>query len=79
MCFCTPTQFLIFKLIRAEVVAKDTDYNNLRKPLDGKPLGALCTSVTSLTHLEDAEINIKKNVNNNNNDQICCFQVNLVV
>ena len=34
------------------VVAKDTDHDNLGKPLDGQPLGGLCTPVAPLTHLE---------------------------
>lgn len=40
------------------VVAKDTDHYNLGKPLDGQPLGALCTPVTPLTHLENVEKHI---------------------
>lgn len=31
---------------------KDTDHYNLGKPLDGKPLGALCMPVTPLAHLK---------------------------
>lgn len=38
-------------------VAKDTDHYDLRKPVDGQPLGALRPPVTSLTHLENAETN----------------------
>lgn len=37
---------------RETAVAKDTDDDDLRKPLDGEPLGALRVPVAPLTHLK---------------------------
>lgn len=52
-------EHFLFLLIffTGRVVAKDTDHYNLRKPVDGQPLGALCPPVTPRTHLKGAETN----------------------
>ncbi len=47
---------------QVRAVAKDTDHNNLRKPLDGQPLGAFCMPVTPLTHLKDTNKHMHHNI-----------------